>query len=213
MLAAIPMTMGWLAEQGGGYAAIVCAEKWSHTIDRRSSADRGLWGHADGAGAFVVGFDVADKPLVTFLGAEFSSHSAFNGLVLIKYGGTRHPIAPPDAPPSARTLRPVPGSELWAAYRTGYECAISKLVSNRGVRPHRLICNQISPRIVSMVGELANVPEARTCRSGERYGHVGAADTVIGLRQLIDQGLLDGPVLVAGSTPYAFGAGLLLPGA
>jgi hypothetical protein len=46
------------------------------------------------------------------------------------------------------------------------------------------------------------------CRTGNE---VGSADIILGLRRLIDQRELDGPVAAAASVPYAFGAGLVTP--
>src|SRR5690348_32551 len=45
-LVGLQTALGWLRTLGGGRAAIVTAEKWSHTVDRRDPAVQALWGHA-----------------------------------------------------------------------------------------------------------------------------------------------------------------------
>lgn len=203
--------LGWLQGMGGGYAAIVTAERWSQTIDRRDPKQRTLWGHADGGGAMVVSVGRAGAPLATFHGAVFTNHHAFNGLVLVKYGGTRHPAPPPGEDPFMRTIAPVPPDEIWSVYRDGYGRALAMLQERFGVTPGRLICGQISPKVVRMISEVAGLGEELTCRTGHAHGHVGSADVLIGLRRLLDARQLDRPLAMAASVPYAFGAGLITP--
>ena len=210
-LVGLNTALGWLQGMGGGYAAVVTAERWTQTIDRKDPAARALWGHADGGGAMVVSVGRPGASLGTFHGAMFSSHHDFNRLVLVKYGGTRFPEVPPGEDPFMRTLAPVPGREIWAVYRAGYERAFAALRQRFGVAPGRLICNQISPNVVGMIAEVAGLGEERACWTGHEYGHVGGADVMIGLRRLIDARQLDGPLAVASSTPFAFGAGLITP--
>ena len=149
------------------------------------------------------------KPLARYRGAVFSSHADFNGLVLVKYGGTRHPIAPPGVDPLTRQVRPIAPSELWASYRAGYARALRGLQARFTHQPRRVVCNQIAPRFVAAIGELAGVPTERVCRTGPEYGHVGSADILLGLMQLSSSSAIDGPIALAGSTPYTFGAALV----
>ncbi len=202
---------GWLEQMGGGYAAIVTGERWTQTVDRTNPAEQPLWGHADGGGAIVVSLGDPSPPRAVFHGARFSSHAAFNGVVLVKYGGTRFPVAPPGVSPSTRALSGLPKSELWSQYEAGYGRVFAALREMFPDPTDRLICNQISPNIVRMIGRVAGVSDDRICRTGDDYGHVGAADLIVGLRRLIDHGQLDGPVALAASVPYAFGAGIVTP--
>jgi 3-oxoacyl-[acyl-carrier-protein] synthase III len=209
-LTGLNLAAGWLASAGGGVAAIVNAERWSQTIDRSSPSSQGFWGHADGGSAAVVTLGPSSRALATFHGATFASNSDFNDLVLIKYGGTRYPAPPPGERPITRQLRgDVLPREIWAAYCLGYGRAFKAFDERFGTKPTRLICNQISPKIVTMIGETSQVPDDRICRTGHQTGHVGSADVLIGLRALADARLIDGQIAVAGSTPYAFGAGLI----
>src|ERR1700761_1519385 len=48
-LAALTAAHGWLTVAGGGYAAIVTAERWSGTVDRSAGSPQSLWAHSDGA--------------------------------------------------------------------------------------------------------------------------------------------------------------------
>jgi 3-oxoacyl-[acyl-carrier-protein] synthase III len=94
-LAALNVAHGWLTVAGGGCAAIVTAERWAYTVDRSVTTTMTLWAHSDGAGALVVGLGTGDHALGVYQGAEFVSAPEMNGRVLIKYGGTRYPVAPP----------------------------------------------------------------------------------------------------------------------
>ena len=208
VLSGLELVRGWLATNGGGYAAIISAEKWSQTIDRKNGIPS-LWAHGDGAGAAVVATNAAAKPLACYRGAAFSSNAEFNGLVLVKYGGTRHPIAPPGVDPFTRLVRDMAPNELWKAYRAGYEQAFQRLGVRFGVTPRRVVCNQIAPRFVSVIAELAGIPGDRVCRTGEENGHVGSADILIGLQRLAEASAIDGAIALAGSTPYTFGAALI----
>lgn len=211
LISALNLALGWLLLEGGGVAAIVGAERWAHTIDRKSAATKALWAHADGASAMIVGLNTQGRSLAEFQGATFSSNSEYNGLILVKYGGTRFPEPPPGESSFARQLRPVPPREVWQAFSTGYGRAIAALHQRFDFVAHRLICNQTSPKIVRMIGELAAVPEARICVTAHATGHIGSADLMLALRGLIDHGEVDGPIVLASSTPHAFAAGLLLP--
>jgi 3-oxoacyl-[acyl-carrier-protein] synthase III len=208
-LVGLNTALGWLKGMGGGYAAVVTAEQWSHTIDRKNPVGQPLWAHADGGGAMVVRVGRQGRSLATFHGAVFTSDSELNGLVFVKYGGTRCPTPPPGESPFVRTLMPVPGREIWAIYKEGYTRVFAALRERFRVTPGRVICNQISPKIVTMIAECAGVGDDHACRTGPDYGHVGGADLMIGLRRLIDTHKLDKPVAVTASVPYAVGAGLV----
>jgi len=210
VLTGLELVRGWLSANGGGYAAIIAAEKWSQTIDRKNGI-AGLWAHADGAGAVVVGMNAAPKPLARYRGAVFSTNADFNGMVLVKYGGTRHPIAPPGVDPFVRLVRDVPASDVWQSYRIGYGQVFQRLRERFAVAPRRLLCPQISPRFVSVIADLAGTPDDRVCWTGPENGHVGSADVLIGLSRLAEAESIDGPIALAGSTPYAFGAALVEP--
>ena len=54
-LVGLTTVLGWLMQEGGGYGAIVCGERWAYTIDRSQTELMSLWGHSDGGGALVVG--------------------------------------------------------------------------------------------------------------------------------------------------------------
>ena len=103
----LDLMLGNLAARGGGYAAIVAAERTSHTIDRGDEESSRLWGFGDAAGAIIVSMNRPGKPCAVFHGAEFSCMSEFNGTVLIKYGGTRYPSPPQGVNPAKRLIQPV----------------------------------------------------------------------------------------------------------
>jgi 3-oxoacyl-[acyl-carrier-protein] synthase III len=209
-LAGLVMVQGWLAAHGGGHAAIVAAERWSQTVDHTDPTAATLWAYGDSAGAVVVGVDVPQSAIVAFLGAEFRSASANNGHVLIPYGGTRAPQAPPGVDANRRQVSDRPKQEITASYRKGYDDAFSALRARFGLVPGRMICNQMSPQLVGLVTETMGM-EGRVVCTGHETGHLGGTDIMAGLNRLVDGGAVHEPVLVCASAAYGFGAGLLVP--
>jgi 3-oxoacyl-[acyl-carrier-protein] synthase III len=210
-LAALNVAHGWLTVAGGGYAAIVTAERWAYTVDRSVTSTMTLWAHSDGAGALVVGLGTGDRARAVYQGAEFVSAPEMNGRVLIKYGGTRFPAAPWGERAATRTLSSSPREAVRDRYRDCYDAALTALTKRFGVVPSRLICNQITPGTVRMLTRLTGLPPSAVVVSGHRVGHIGPADIIVGFDQLCRAGQLDGPVAVASSTPYSFGFGLITP--
>lgn len=206
-LCGLEVAQGWSLEEGK-CAAIVAAERWSHTVDRSDGSRTGLWGHGDGAGALVV--RAKGRPaLARYRGSCFRSDAAQNGRVLVKYGGTRFPVAPPGESPHERRLSSMPREEVHARYRHGYQSVIAGIVERFGVRPDRIVCNQVAPGLNAEIAELAAVEEDRLVVSGTELGHLGSVDIVVGLARLAEQGALHGDILLAASTPHSFGASLL----
>jgi 3-oxoacyl-[acyl-carrier-protein] synthase III len=209
-LAALDLAHGWLAAHGGGCAAIVAAERWSQTIDVRDPTTMTLWAYGDSGGALVVGLDVDQPPLVEHLGAEFRSAAANNGHVMIPYGGTRAPLAPPGVDPWARRVSDRPKQAITASYRQGYGDALAALRTRFGREAVRLLCNQMSPALVGMLTELTGM-DGRVVLTGDRTGHLGGTDVIAGLDALVREDAVDGPLLVCASAAYGFGAGFLVP--
>ncbi len=209
-LGGLALAQGWLAAQGGGHAAVVAAERWTQTIDYADVTAATLWAYGDSAGALVIGLDAPQQGIATFLGAEFRSASANNGHVLIPYGGTRAPQAPPGVDPNRRQVSDRPKSEITASYRKGYGDAFAALRGRFALEPGRMICNQMSPQLVGLVAETTGMTGRVVC-TGHETGHLGGTDIVVGLERLVGDGALDEPVLVCASAAYGFGAGFLVP--
>jgi 3-oxoacyl-[acyl-carrier-protein] synthase III len=210
-LAALNVALGWLTVAGGGYAAIVTAERWAYTVDRSSTTMMSLWAHSDGAGALVVGLNTGDPAQAVYRGAEFVSAPEMNGRVLIKYGGTRYPEPPPGISGNYRQLSASPSQEVREKYIDRYTAALAALHKRFGVIPARLVCNQITPGIVRMLTRLTALAPEAVVVTGDDVGHIGPADVIVGLHRLTRDGPVDGPVAVASSTPYSFGFGLITP--
>jgi 3-oxoacyl-[acyl-carrier-protein] synthase III len=209
--AALSVAHGWLSVAGGGYAAVIAAERWAYTIDRSDAAMKTLWAHSDGAGALVVGLGTGDRSLGDYQGAEFISAPELNGRVLVKYGGTRYPAVPPGAAASQRTLSFTPREKIRETYHECYRAALAAMKKRFGIEPARLVCNQISPGTVRMLARLTGLPADAVVVSGHDFGHLGPADIIVGFDRLHRAGQLDAPVAVAASTPYSFGFGLITP--
>jgi 3-oxoacyl-[acyl-carrier-protein] synthase III len=210
-LSALDMAQGWLATHNGGVAAIVAAERWTYTIDYTSIENLGLWGHSDGAAAVIVSRDTAHQSKGSFCGAEFVSQSDLNGTVLVEYGGTRFPIAPEGEAPYGRKLVGLSRNDLRQRYSDGYSGSFEALKARFNCNPERVIINQTANLFLHLIASVVEIPIENFLVTGHDTGHVGSADILIGLDRLIHDGGIKEPYLVAGSTPYAFGSGLLMP--
>lgn len=208
-LTALDMAQGWLLAHGGGVAAIVTAERWTYTIDYTSIENQGLWGHSDGAGATIVSSQTSHDAKAIFRGAEFIAKNDLNGTVLIEYGGTRNPIAPPGTTPFQRKLMGLDRKNLRQRYSDGYGESVEALRERFDCDPQRVIINQTSKMFMHLISAVIGVPIESFILTGEETGHVGSADILIGLNQVLKSGPVTEPHLLSGSTPYAFGAGLL----
>jgi len=209
-LAGLDLIQNWLPGHGGGYAAVVAAERWTQTIDFTDASTAGLWQYGDSAAAMVLGSGTDGKTLAKFLGAEFRSAADRNGHVLIPYGGTRNPQAPPGVNPNVRQLSDRPREQITGAYRMGYGESLRALKERFGITPARLVCNQMSPQIVGMLGEMMGLKD-RVVITGQQTGHLGGSDIIAGIKSLLDDDALTEPVVVGASTAYGFGTGFIVP--
>ena len=210
-LSALDMAQGWLAAHGGGVAAIVAAERWTYTIDYTSIENLGLWGHSDGAAATIVSHNTPHDAKAIFCGAEFVTQSDLNGTVLIEYGGTRHPVAPAGVKPFERKLMGLSRHDLRQRYSDGYANSLQALKARFDCNPERVIINQTANLFLKLIASVIEIPIENFIITGHETGHVGSADILIGLDRLLKNGGMNEPYLMSGSTPYAFGTGLLMP--
>jgi 3-oxoacyl-[acyl-carrier-protein] synthase III len=127
--------------------------------------------------------------------------------VLVKYGGTRHPVAPAQEDPQRRILSGRPYQQLTEHYRVSYETVATRAIALANHRPDTLVCNQISPNAVDQIADALAYRPAQVVRTGTDHGHMGPADVLVGLRAAIDLGCPT--VLAAASSPYSFGAAVL----
>lgn len=209
-LSALDMAQGWLNIHGG-VAAIVTAERWSYTVDHGSVASMGLWAHGDGASAAVVAAGTSHPAKAIFHGAEFTTQADLNGLVLVKYGGTRHPVAPAGANPGERLFMGASRADIRERYAYGYSSSLEAMKKRFDVAPNRVIINQTAALFLQLIAQVIGIPIEHFLLTGPETGHVGSADLLIGLDRMLKSGAFDEPYLLASSTPYAFGAGLLMP--
>jgi 3-oxoacyl-[acyl-carrier-protein] synthase III len=183
-LMGLNLTKGLLREKK--YALIICAEKWSYTIDRSDRKSMHLWGHSDGAAAIVVGNAGIKRFICTFKGADFSSHHLFNDLVRIKYGGTKFPLAPSrEKKPFKRILAPVSTSEISKVYQKHLKYVFEKNLNKKSLTIDCLVINQMPKGILQRISKIFRLRENDICITGDRYGHVGSADIIIGLSEVL----------------------------
>jgi 3-oxoacyl-[acyl-carrier-protein] synthase III len=206
-LVALEFSRTWFAARGPGYAAIVAAERWSQSIEYTNPTEQALWSYGDSAGALVVSVGKG-AGLATYLGADFRSAAESNGGVLVPYGGTREPIAPPGANPLARRMSGKPAKEIKNTYRKGYGESFAALQRRFPMQPAVLVCNQMSPGVVWMLGDIFGLKDASVV-TGHDYGHLGGVDVIVGLRRELESGKARFPILAGASTAYGFGTGLI----
>jgi 3-oxoacyl-[acyl-carrier-protein] synthase-3 len=196
----------WLRGGEGQHVAVVCAERWAASIARDDAAQKRLWGNSDGAAAAIVSASPTGAAL------ELASVSLLNvpqyvDHVLVKYGGTRHPVAPPHEDPQRRILSGRPYEQLIGHYRASYASVATQAIAQANHRPDTLVCNQISPNAVDLIAEALAYGPAQVIRTGTENGHMGPADVLVGLREAVDMGC--STMLAAASSPYSFGAAVL----
>jgi 3-oxoacyl-[acyl-carrier-protein] synthase-3 len=196
----------WLRGGDGRHVAVVCAERWASSIARDDAAQKRLWGNSDGAAAAIVSASPAGAALEV-AGVSLLNVPQYVDHVLVKYGGTRHPVAPPDEDPQRRVLSSRPYEQLMEHYRVSYETVATRAIAQAHHRPETLVCNQISPNAVDLIADALAYGPAQVIRTGTQNGHMGPADVLVGLREAVDA---DCPaVLAAASSPYSFGAAVL----
>jgi 3-oxoacyl-[acyl-carrier-protein] synthase III len=190
----------WLRGGDGQHVAIVCAERWAASIARDDAAQKRLWGNSDGAAAAIVSASPTGAALEV-AGVSLLNVPQYVDHVLVKYGGTRHPVAPPDEDPQRRILSSRPYEQLIEHYRASYETVATRAIAQANHRPDTLVCNQISPNAVDQIAEALAYSPAQVIRTGTENGHMGPADVLVGLRAAVDMG--------CSSSPYSFGAAVL----
>jgi 3-oxoacyl-[acyl-carrier-protein] synthase III len=166
ILLALETAKSWLAANGGGYAAIVGAERWAEAIDRKDPGSISMWAASDGATAMIVGMGVdRDKPLVSYRGSAFHTDTSFNNAIIIKHGGTRYPSNGGLSKPLSYCQQPgVDLSQLSSVFISAYVKVYSALVKKFGVKPDWLVCNQVSSDNAKAVGQLMRMKQKGVIR-------------------------------------------------
>ena len=77
--------------------------------------------------------------------------------------------------------------------------------------PTRRAARELANLFLQLIASVIEIPIENFLVTGHETGHVGSADILIGLDRLLHSGGMNEPYLVAGSTPYAFGSGLMIP--
>lgn len=204
---------GWTSLREQGRVALVTAERWSYTVDRRDSSQKTLWGHADGAAAVILQKGRVSDAHAILLGTRFHTRSEMNDAILVQYGGTRFPHAPQGTSSYFRKKRwSGTQDEYRAIQRDNYETIIGKMNKDFGILPKWVVCNQNGPGFVASIAGIAQIPSERVVLTGDKTGHVGSADVILGLEMLI-RSSSRGICFMAAGTPFmAAGAVIELGG-
>jgi 3-oxoacyl-[acyl-carrier-protein] synthase III len=212
VLIGLEVASNWLKNIGKGYAAVICSEKWSSFCDRSDEKYRELWPSSDGAAALVLGLNCEQSGFAEYLGAEFRSHPTTQGFIVIPYGGTKFPV-PPDGesayPMISWDFDEETDRAMGAVYVRMLDIVIKSVYKRFNKTASAGVCNQISSEVLDLICKLGGIPHRHFARTGNTYGHLGAADILVGLDHLRKHDLLKDVILVASTCPHAFGAGLL----
>jgi 3-oxoacyl-[acyl-carrier-protein] synthase III len=210
LMAGLEVARSWLLANGGGYAAVVSADRQSSQIDRGDPESERIWAMSDGAAAVILGLGAKEPARAHYRGSCFSTHPDFNDVLLPPCGGTRRPAAP-----DGRNLlvfrSPPTKKELFDVLRAEYLKVMRDVLRQYGSKPEYLVCVQLSPKFVSMLREFARMDENQVIRTGDEVGHACGADIALGIQKLLSRGPLRGDALLVSGTLYAFAAGLLQP--
>lgn len=208
-LSGMEIARDWLESHGGGYAAIISGERWAAGMDKRDKSIDSLWGFSDGASAVIVGIGVPEKPRINYYGSCFYTNNELIGHMRREYGGTRHPSIPNDACPTKRLVRQMDSEKLQKAFIEGYGKVISEAKTRFGGKPEWAVCNQATPGVLEVLTFLLRLNSNSVAKTGDRYGHVGCSDIVLGLEQLQSDGRLKGKGIALACTPSSWGAAWL----
>ena len=101
--------------------------------------------------------------------------------------------------------------DLRQRYSDGYANSMQALKARFDCNVERVIINQTANLFLNLIASVIEIPVENFIITGHETGHVGSADILIGLDRLLHAGGMNEPYLMAGSTPYAFGSGLMMP--
>ncbi len=191
------------------YTLVVTAERWTHTLSKNKETPTAVLGHADGAAACIVG--PGSSHVVEF-NPYYKVVPEFNDSVMIPAGGTKHP-------PSQETIdnnMHIKVSKKWdmkglvSRYVKAYNEVIEESLAkyDKGLADMTLLLtNQVPSLIRHKLIRSLKLSKQMTVNTYPYSGHVGGADTLIGLDQAIRNGQLKkGMTVFVASTFSAFGA-------
>jgi 3-oxoacyl-[acyl-carrier-protein] synthase III len=207
-LTALEIARDWLNRIGGGYAAIVSGERWAESIDKTDMAIDSLWNFSDGASALIVGIDISRRNKLTYQGSCFYNCNEMSGYIRRSFGGARSFGTLPGQNPTRRVLLPIPLPKQFQYFNEGYSKVFSDFKGRFNLQPDWMICNQGTPAVVEYLSYLTKIKSPNVIRSGEKYGHVGCSDLIIGLDELEKNRQLKGSGIGFSCSVSAWGAGL-----
>lgn len=212
-LVALEILRGWFAANSNGkFAAIVATERWTESVSHKNLDSGAFWTWSDGACAMIAGPTGANKSKATFRGGLFHTDSRYHDACVMKYGGTRFPLEP-DGKRSFHAKAPhIDISELREDYVKSVLLVISKIRDEFKIDADYYVCNQPRPGNLHKIAGKLNVPMSKVSYTGERFGHLGAGDVILGLKELIES-RAEHPgvnnVYCAATTSYGWGCGLI----
>lgn len=207
---ALEIAKNWLQSNEGGYAAIICAEKWTDTVNKADKNEEINWGFSDGASAIIVGMNVPNKIKLHYYKSTFHTKCELNGFLQRKFGGTEYPIAAANENQMMRIPSTVSHEKIFSNYFEGFQTVISSIQKLYKDSPQWVACTQTSPGTISMLSYWTKVSTENIASTGHTYGHLGCSDIAVGLEDLFAKNKLKGPGLIVSSSPTGWNAAYLV---
>jgi 3-oxoacyl-[acyl-carrier-protein] synthase-3 len=185
---------------------VVCAEKWSTILDYSDPQNLPLFILADGAAAAVVSKYVTSNRLLAYEGmtdGRFAEH------IIVKQGGTRHPVGPSGPLAFLRAeSHDDYASLLETVYLSNYAQVIQRAVEKSGCKMADIrfaILNQNFEKLILAILENMGLTRDHTWWSLTENGHLGSVDVLYCLAKALEAGRIEpGNRVVLASSALGF---------
>jgi len=191
-------------------ALIVSADKYSPFIDFTDKNAVSLFHVADAAGAVVLKKNEPSNRIVSYFQITDGSYSDY---VRIKGGGTMFPYTSEEGTTYERQRfsveNPAELSKLLSeVYFRNYIAAIRTALRQIDLTPADidfLFTNQVKASTMAAILESLQIPESKSFRSIENYGHMGTVDTLFALSSILESRRISrGDIVVLASSAIGF---------
>ncbi len=197
-----------LGSEAYSLALVVTADKYSSFLDYSRVEDVSLFHLSDAAAAVILR---KNEPTNRIISYHQITNGAYSDHVKIGAGGSVNPCSRENSC-EKQTFSVENPQELAALlsedYFSNYLSAIRKVLELGGYREEDisyLFTNQVKHSTISAILETLGIPESKTFRSIAQYGHMGGADTVIGLLSFLEAKKIEkGDLVVLASSAAGF---------
>jgi len=195
-----------LADASYRYALVVCSDKLSHLLNYSDPACLSTFIMADGAAAVVLEKGGKTNRILAYHGMTDGSLADF---LKIPAGGTRVPY---DAERCSHLLNVDNPEELERIfselYLKNYQLVVKASLEKSGYGlddVHLLLTNQVKKTLAQQILMALGLREDQTLSTLSEFGHLGPADTLLGLAKSLELGkVAPGNIVVLASSAAGF---------